>query len=522
MKIVTAAEMREIDRVTTERHRVPSLTLMENAGQAVSQFVCDRYPKASRIVVICGKGNNGGDGFVAARHLHHAGKVVEVLLLSESRILHGDAAEMFSRLPFKPVIASQETTLRREFDRSIGHADLFIDAILGTGFKPPVAALYAAAIDAMNATKKPIVAIDVPSGADADSQQPQTTATIVHADTCVTFTAPKPVHIFGDLVRHETVISLIGSPDEAIQSALNLNVITSRDYAKFLAPRALDSNKGLYGHALILAGSFGKSGASAMAGMAALRAGAGLVSVATPRSVLTSVASFAPELMTEPLPETESGSISGGALEHWDDITQKMNVLAIGPGITQHPETVEFVREALRRTTLPTVIDADGLNALVGHTDLLNQAKAPTILTPHPGEMARLTGLYTKEVQADRIAIARDFAKARNTILVLKGYKTVIAAPSGEAWLNCTGNPGMATGGTGDVLTGILTGLLAQHPKEPLLAACAAVHLHGLAGDAARDHVGELSLTATDLIHHLPDAIRHAKRSLHKSWTSLT
>lgn len=521
MKIVTAAEMREIDRVTTERYGVPSLTLMENAGKAVADFVCTHYPRASRIAIVCGKGNNGGDGFVAARHLHHAGKVVEVLLLASARDLKGDAAAMHARLPFRAVEAQTEEEVRAEFLRGFVNAQLYLDALLGTGFKPPVSPLYAAAIGAMNAAKVPIVAVDVPSGTDSDAMHPQGGATMVRADSAVTFTAPKPVHVFGDLMRRTTAVAQIGSPEEAIRSSHRLNVVTTQDFGKFLADRPLDSNKGMYGHALILAGSFGKSGASAMAGMACLRAGAGLVSVATPRSVLTSVASFAPELMTEPLPETEAGSISRAALEHWDELTKKMTVLAIGPGITQHPETVEFVREAVRRTSIPMVIDADGLNALDAHTAVLNEAKAPTIITPHPGEMARLMEADTKTVQADRIGVARRFAKDRNTIVVLKGYKTVIASPSGETWINCTGNPGMATGGTGDVLTGIVAGLLAQHPKEPLLCAMAAVYLHGMAGDLAREQVGELSLTATDLIQCLPEAFRRAKKSLQKRWVTL-
>jgi NAD(P)H-hydrate epimerase len=521
MKIVTANEMGEIDRLTTERFGVSSLTLMENAGAAVAEFVRERYPQALRIAVLCGKGNNGGDGFVAARHLHLAGKVVEVLLLGGSRDLSGDAAATFARLPIPVVEARYEHEVRMEFERSFSHVDLFLDAMLGTGFRPPVSMLYETAIHAINATKLPVVAIDVPSGSDCDSMIPQRSDDIVRADTAVTFTAPKPVHVFGDLIRQTTAIAPIGSPEGAVQSKLRLKVITTADFVKFLAARPLDSNKGMFGHALILAGSFGKAGASAMAGMACLRAGAGLVSVATPRSVLSSVASYAAELMTEPLPETPAGTIASAALEHWDELTKKMTVLAIGPGLTQNPETVGFVREVVRRTALPIVIDADGLNALVDHTDLLRQSQAATILTPHPGEMARLCGLDIKAVQADRLNIARDFAKHRNTIVVLKGHKTVIAAPSGETWINCTGNPGMATGGSGDVLTGIIAGLLAQHPKDPLLCAAAGVFLHGMAGDVALEKVGEISMTATDLIHALPEAFRRAKKSLQKRWLTL-
>jgi ADP-dependent NAD(P)H-hydrate dehydratase / NAD(P)H-hydrate epimerase len=521
MKIVTAAEMREIDRLTSEKFGVPSLKLMENAGMAVAEFVRERYPQASRIAVICGKGNNGGDGFVAARHLHLAGKVVEVLLLASSDDLKGDAAEMFDRLPVPAVEVVAEAQLQVEFARSFARSDLFLDAVLGTGFKPPVSPLYAAAIRLLNAAKAPIVAIDVPSGSEADGVNPQAGDDIVRADAAVTFTAPKPVNVFGDLVRMTTAVAPIGSPEEAIKSTLGLQVITVPDFAKLLAKRPLDSNKGMYGHALIFAGSFGKSGAAAMAGMACLRSGAGLATIATPKSVLTSVAGYAPELMTEPLPETDAGTIAHAALDRWDELTNKMTVLAIGPGLTQNSETVEFVREALRRAAIPTVIDADGLNALDGHTELLKEAKAATIITPHPGEMARLCGTSVKTVQADRIGIAREFAASRNTIVVLKGYKTVVASPSGEVWINCTGNPGMATGGTGDVLTGITAGLLAQYPQEPLFCAIAAVHLHGLAGDAAKDHVGEMSLMATDLIHLLPETLRRAKKSLQKRLVTL-
>jgi hydroxyethylthiazole kinase-like uncharacterized protein yjeF len=521
MKIVSASEMRDIDAMTSLRYGVPSLSLMENAGAAVAAFIRERYPQSSRIAVICGKGNNGGDGFVAARHLHQAGKVVEVLLLASPKDLQGDAAHMFARLPVPVVEAQNEKQVREEFTRSFANAELFVDAVLGTGFKPPVSFLYSSAIAVMNETGRPIVSVDVPSGSDSDSTLPQTGDAIVRAHSAVTFTAPKPVHVYSDLIRKTTAVAPIGSPPEAIQAKAGLQAITTVDFKKVLADRPLDSNKGMYGHALILAGSTGKAGASAMAGMACLRSGAGLVSVATPRSVLNSVASFAPELMTEPMRETESGTIAKAALEHWAELTKKMTVLAIGPGLTQHPETVAFVREVLKAATIPAVIDADGLNALAEHTDVLKHARAATIITPHPGEMARLCGTDIKTVQADRLKVAREFAKSRNTVVILKGHKTVVASPSGETWINCTGNPGMATGGTGDVLTGITAGLLAQHPKEPLLCAIAAVYLHGLAGDIAREHVGEISLMATDLIDHLPEAFRRAKKSLQKPWVTL-
>ncbi|HEY3927034.1 MAG TPA: NAD(P)H-hydrate dehydratase [Candidatus Koribacter sp.] len=519
MKIVTAAEMRDIDRVTTEHHNVPSLSLMENAGAAVASFVLTRYPRANRISIVCGKGNNGGDGFVAARHLHAAAKSVTVFLLANVSDLKGDAAAMFAKLPVRATELRSDDELRNALARA--SADLFLDAILGTGFRPPVTGLYATAIRAINQSQRSIVAVDVPSGADSDSLHPQLGDAIIRARSCVTFTAPKPVHVFGDLVRRHTVVAPIGTPDSAIVSHLGLNVITPRDYADLLRDRPTDSNKGMYGHALIVAGSYGKSGAAAMAGIGCLRSGAGLTTIATPKSVLTSVASFAPELMTEPLDETESGSIALNNLQTINELCGKMSVLAIGPGLTQERHTVELVRSLVRASSIPTVIDADGLNALAGHTDLLKQRTAPAILTPHPGEMSRLTGKSTSAIQADRITIARDFAKSHKITLVLKGARTVVASPSGDIWINCTGNPGMATGGTGDVLTGILTGLLAQHPDQPLICALAAVHLHGHSGDLARDKNGELSVIATDLITHLPEAIRVTKKSLQRRSTPL-
>ncbi|MGD0930098.1 MAG: NAD(P)H-hydrate dehydratase [Candidatus Korobacteraceae bacterium] len=512
MKITTAEEMRNIDRATTERFGVPSLTLMENAGGAVARFILQHYPQANRIAVICGKGNNGGDGFVVARKLHRAGRVVEVLLLGSRTELKGDALAMFERLPLRPIEVTSPQELEAESSRSLGNCDLIVDAILGTGFNPPVRGLYAGAIAAMNSSGKPVVAVDIPSGADSDAMTPQSGEGIAKADAIVTFTAPRPAHVFGNLTRGPVLVAPIGSPPEAIVSSLNLEVTTPRDFAALLAPRPRDSNKGMYGHALIVGGSFGKSGAAAMAGMAALRAGAGLSTVATPARVLTSVASFAAELMTEPLPETAAGSIALAAAEsgRFTDLAKPMTVVAIGPGLGRDPETVEFVQEAVRQTKVPLVLDADGLNAFEGKTDLLDGSRRPLVLTPHPGEMSRLAGISIKAVQADRLNIARSFARYHHLVLVLKGNRTIIGFPDGSAWVNPTGNPGMATGGTGDILTGMTAGVIAQMSNDYMRAAIAAVYLHGLAGDVAAERMGEHSLVATDLLDGLPEAFRRA------------
>ena len=522
MKIVTAAEMREIDRVTSERFGVPSLTLMENAGTAVAQFVNRTFLSERMFVVICGKGNNGGDGFVAARKLDELGRKVQVLLLADPSELSGDTAINYEKLPVKPVIARTAEELGSEDALAVFKRDVFVDAILGTGFRPPVKGLYALAIEKINASSVPVIAVDIPSGADANVMGSQT-GSVARADAIVTFTAPRPAHIFGDLSPGPTVIAPIGSPNEAIHSSLNLNLITAKDVAPLLAPRPRNSNKGMYGHVLVVGGSLGKAGAAAMAGFSALRSGAGLVTVATAKSVLPTVAGSHPELMTEPLEETPEGTIAQSALSAVDLLARNKTVLAVGPGISRNADTSDFVREIVRNSSLSIVLDADGLNAFEGKAKELNRkhregdaTESVLVLTPHPGEMARLTGLSTSAVQRDRVNVARTFAQEHGVILVLKGDRTIVASPDGEVWVNPTGNPGMATGGTGDILTGMVAGMLAQNPKRPFEAVLAAVYLHGLSGDIAcygtySAGFGEQCLVATDLITALPAAFRRTR-----------
>ena len=521
MKIVSAAEMRAIDRATSERFGVPSLTLMENAGSAVARFVLTDYPQAERVGIVCGEGNNGGDGFVAARKLTEAGRAVRVLLLCDPTELRGDAAIMFERMKAVPLIVREAAGLDSHDAVEIFASDLIVDAVLGTGFRPPVSDLYAAAIARMNDSAAPIVAVDIPSGADADTLQAPADADrsvratqaqlgiVVRADAVVAFTAPRPAHVFAALTKGPTVIAPIGSPPAAIASQLGLQLGTPADFAALLAPRALDANKGSYGHVLVIGGSLGKAGAAAMAGFSALRAGAGLSTVATPKSVLATVAGFHPELMTEPLPETEEGTISVRALEAGlDALLERKTVIAIGPGISRNLETSEFVRTMLKPGAVPDnvaiVVDADALNAFEGAAEGLNGRGRTLVITPHPGEMARLTGLTIAQIQKQRLEVARQFAREHELIVVLKGHRTLIASPDGAVWVNSTGNPGMATGGTGDVLTGIVAGLIAQHPQHALEATALAVYLHGQAGDLASEAVGESSLVATDLVRFLP------------------
>jgi len=525
MKIVTAAEMRQIDLVTSERFGVPSLTLMENAGTAVADFAKSTYPIEGTYGIICGKGNNGGDGLVIARKLHESGKSVRVLLLADPAELRGDSAVNFEKLPVKPVLARKAEEIGSEAARAVFEGDVLIDAILGTGFRPPVTGVYAQAIERINASTAPVIAVDIPSGADADAMGSQTGA-VARAEAVVTFTAPRPAHLFGDLTDGPTVVAPIGSPDQAIQSSLHLNLITAKEVAPFISPRPRNSNKGMYGHVLVVGGSLGKAGAAAMAGVSALRAGAGLVTVATATSVLATVAGFYPELMTEPMDQTPEGTIAVNASSRFDTLAKDKTVLAIGPGISRNVETSEFVRNVVRDAMVPIVLDADGLNAFQAMAKDLDRkhgakdAKQTTlVLTPHPGEMSRLTGLSVAAIQRDRINVARNFAQEHQLILVLKGDRTIVASPDGRAWVNPTGNPGMATGGTGDILTGLISGIIAQHPQSVLEAVIAAIYLHGLAGDIAcyghesglDSGIGEQCLVATDLVRAMPDAFGRVK-----------
>ncbi len=433
-----------------------------------------------------------------------------VLLLASPSELRGDAAAMFSRLPMKAKEIKASSDLqnaRQDFE-----SDVLIDAILGTGFRPPVSGLYAEAIALINAGSASVIAVDIPSGADADAYKDQS-GLVARANAIITFTAPRPAHVFGQLASGPTLIAPIGSPNEAIISSLQLNLIAAKDVVTLLAPRPQDSNKGMYGHVLVIGGSLGKAGAAAMAGMSALRSGAGLVTVATAKSVLPTVAGFHPELMTEPLPETETGSIALEAFTSGklDELADKKTVLAIGPGISRHPQTSELVRKAVAKYKNPIVLDADGLNAFEGRAGELNGRGRTIVVTPHPGEMARLAGCSTADVQKDRLNIAKNFAREHQLTVVLKGDRTLIAEPGGEVWVNTTGNPGMATGGTGDILTGMVAGFVAQNPNRVLEAVCAAVHLHGLAGNVACESIGEHSLVATDLLAGLPEAIRRTQ-----------
>ncbi len=526
-KILTASQMRQIDRLSTEKLGIPGMVLMENAGRSVAELIVEKLPHLDkdRITILCGKGNNGGDGFVAARHLMMRGYRPRVVLLAEPEDLKGDARQNCSILlqsGLAPTVVPNQSDwfrARSEFLTS----SLLVDAILGTGLAGPVEGFYREVILDLsrNFVAIPLVAVDVPSGMPSDTGE--VLGPSLRANYTVTFTAPKLCHIFPPNCERvgELRVVPIGTPPYLYENdaSLFLNLLGREDLAQFVRQRASGSHKGDYGHALIVGGSVGKSGAAALAALGALQAGAGLVTAAVPAGVLPLVAGAAPVLMTEPLAENEAGAVSCHAFDSGRDsagdsgrfagIVKGKSVVALGPGLSTHPETVEFARRVVREVMgVPLVVDADGLNAFAGVSEMLQGDGRKLILTPHPGEMARLTGLSTAEVQAKRVEVARQFASEHKAYVALKGHRTLIAEPGGQVYVNPTGNPGMATAGTGDVLTGMIAGLLAQHPDAPVeRVVAAAVYWHGAAGDAAAARRGELSLLATDLLAALPEAV---------------
>ncbi|MGB9456829.1 MAG: NAD(P)H-hydrate dehydratase [Bryobacteraceae bacterium] len=499
MKVLTAAEMREVDRRTIEMG-IPGIVLMENAGLRVVEFLAERFAplEAQRVLVLCGKGNNGGDGLVIARQIHTRFPRcwLTVVLLADPADLHGDARENYKMLR---ACGCPVTT---EIPPEAYRATVIVDALLGTGINGPATGVIEQAIAKINGSLRPakVVAVDIPSGMSADSGE--SPGKIACADYCVTFTAPKLGQVLPPNcdATGELIVRPIGTPPELLLD-VKIDLLEPSMFWRVMMPRPAGGHKGTFGHALVVAGSRGKTGAAALCGLGALRAGAGLVTVASAESAVPQIAAHAPELMTEPLSETPHGSIGLNAA--LAAAAEGKTVIAMGPGLGRQPEIPILVANLMEAAEQPLVLDADAL---------VDIAKAPPtprvrVLTPHPGEMARLTGKTTAEVQADRIGVARAFAEAHRLTLVLKGQRTVIAFPDGRVWINPTGTPAMGTGGTGDVLTGMIAGFLAQFPQHPDEAVAAAVYLHGLAGQIGARALGERSLIASDLLHYLPAAM---------------
>jgi ADP-dependent NAD(P)H-hydrate dehydratase / NAD(P)H-hydrate epimerase len=520
MKILTAEEMREVDRLTSAREGIPSATLMENAGASVARVIQKRFPsfKQRKIVVLCGKGNNGGDGFVVARHLRDSGAFPAAYLIANPDEMKGDAAANCKRWRESGGSLRFIRNVNEWHDQrtAITSADIIVDALLGTGVRGALEGLLGDVIRDLNARDKrhlALVAVDIPSGLPADGETPQ--GPVIDADYTITFTAPKVGMFSGDANERlgELTVSDIGSPPALVHEIGKGKLLWSEagEFEIFARRRDPDGNKGKYGHALIVAGSYGKSGAAIMASWAALRVGAGLVTVAIPDPALPIVAAHNPEIMTEPLPATLEGSISLKALDNdkFGKLLEGKRALGIGPGLTTNDETQKFVRKVVGKREVPIILDADGLNAFAGRASELKNPEGQLALTPHPGEMSRLLGCKIPEVQSDRVRLAQKAAADWNAYVVLKGQYTIVAAPDGRAFINSTGNPGMGTAGTGDVLTGMLGGLTAQFGTEDWLRVLAfGVYLHGLAGDMAYEATGTAPLMATDLIRHLPQAYR--------------
>lgn len=505
-KIVTAEQMREFDRRAQEEFGVPSITLMENAGRGVAEAVRALLDSLTgrRVTVIAGRGNNGGDGSVAARLLHDSRAEVSVFLLADPADVSGDAKTnldllLRAKVPLKPIQSASE------IESALLDSEVVVDAIFGTGLRGDITGLASDVIDAINTCGRPVVAVDIPSGLDADTGR--IWGVCVRADCTVTFALPKTglmTYPGADCVG-ELVVADIGIPHQ-LYDEIETEVTGDTWVAERLPKRARDAHKGTFGTVLVIAGSPGLTGAAAMAGEAALRSGAGLSTVAVPIGLQDVMAAKLTEVMTAGLPETESRTLSAKALKPALDLSEKATALVLGCGLGTHPDTCEFVKQFVRSVRKRMVVDADGLNCLAGDAGVLEGEHGELVVTPHPGEMARLLGTASAEIQSNRIDTAKLAASRFRSVVVLKGARTVIADPSGRVFVNTTGNVGMATGGTGDVLSGAIGGLLAQG-LSPFDAAVCGVYIHGRAGDIAASELGEAGMIAGDVLRSLPIAL---------------
>ena len=518
MKVVTAAEMRQIDQDTIEGIGIPGIVLMETAGSAIVRAIQQHYPTCQRIGIFVGKGNNGGDGIVIARQLARAGRDVCLFLVSPPESFTGEAE---INLQIAKNLGLQIETILTDtgfygtgtVPTTLANCELLVDAILGTGLRGTVRDRIATIIQTINNLSIPILSVDLPSGLDADTGHPL--GTCVQADRTITIGLPRRgllVHPGAEFAGKLEVVD-IGFPEQVVDAqGIKINRTTAREVSQWLPPRPASSHKGTYGRVLVVAGSTGMTGAAALASEVALRAGAGLVTLATPEHLNPILEGLLPEVMTLPLPETASGSLSTSATSAILEFAEKtQSVLAIGPGLSQHPDTVALVHQLVRENQeqglgLRLVVDADGLNALAQASEIISLLDQAAVLTPHPGEMARLTNTPVSTLEKDRIRTVQQFASDSGVTLVFKGAPTVTGFPNGDVWINSTGNPGMATGGMGDVLTGIIAGLMAQGISSEKAAALG-VYIHGLAADRVAETLGMHGLMASDVLKAVPEAI---------------
>jgi NAD(P)H-hydrate epimerase len=511
MNIVTADEMRAMDRQTIESFGIPGRILMENAGRDATRILREHFSGIAlrRIGVMAGRGNNGGDGFVIARYLANAGIKVNVYLLSKSASVAGDAAANLKLLaPMGiPVIELPDIETFSRHKSALRHMDLWVDAILGTGLKSSVKGHFSKVIDFLNRLNKPIFAVDIPSGLNSDTGQPCGSCISAQATATFAFAKAGQVQYPGVDYCGKLHIIDIGIPNTIVnQIAPRQYLLTAEQIGNYLRPRSSDTHKGKTGHLLVLAGSAGKTGAAAMTATSALRAGAGLVTVAIPQSLNPVLESLVLEAMTEPLPEKQEGILGDTAFAAIRGLISGKKALALGPGLGQSEETKKLVLRIIEKSTIPVIVDADGLNHLAGNLQMLSRRKIPIILTPHPGEMARLINSDVSAIQQDRIGAARELSVRFKVHTALKGAATVLAHPDGKIYINSSGNSGMAAGGMGDVLTGVIAGFLTQG-YTPKAAMHAGVYLHGAAADTLAKRIGPFGFLAHEVMDAIPGEI---------------
>lgn len=506
--VVTSSEMVEIDRVSIEEMQIPGVVLMENAGTGVVAEIERRLGDLAekQALIFCGKGNNGGDGYVIARHLYNRGAQVAVFLAGKKEMIKGDALTNLKILA-NMGIAVQEISSVDQIP-SFRRIDVVVDALLGTGVTGPVTGFLADLIQFINELESPIISVDLPSGMETDTGAVH--GACIQADLTVTMAHLKTGLLFSPARDHagEIVIADISVPPEVSQRiGGHTFLVEATDIQARLPVRKRDAHKTSCGKVVVFAGSVGMTGAAALASTSTLQVGAGLTKLGIPASLNPILEQKVTEVMTVPLAETDQQSISITARDQISDLLDWADIFAVGPGLSTHPETVEFVKWLLSEMHKPLVLDADGLNALAKSPDFIKNYPGEMVITPHPGELARLVNLSIDDIQTDRLKIIRRFAQEWGKVIVLKGGPTVIAAPNGEVFINSTGNPGMATGGSGDVLTGVIAGLMAQK-LSALDAALVGVYLHGLAGDLAAEDLTEMGMIAGDISDYLPAAIK--------------
>jgi len=514
--VFTATEMRALDARAIETLGISGPRLMENAGRGAAALIAREWApiRGKRVLVLCGKGNNGGDGFVVARHLKAKGAKVRVLLLGSRAEVKGDAARALAQWRGRVEEVRTEAEAAA-VSTALDGTDLAVDALLGTGLAGPARGLVAHVIGRLNESaaraRSVVVALDLPSGLGSDGGALPGPA--VRAALTATFAGYKRCLLLYPAAEQAGRVEVvpIGIPEAEILRGITTFLLDESSVSGFFPKRRPDTHKGTYGHLLVVAGSIGKSGAAALAGRGALRSGVGLCTVATAVSQQPIVAGFSMELMTEALPETAAQSISFRAKDRVLDLASQRDAVALGPGLSLDPESQALARALVAEIDRPMVVDADALSALAGHLDLLDDAPGPRLLTPHPGEMARMLGTSVAEVQADRIETVREFCGRHRVFLVLKGARSVLGGPDGRVFISHTGNPGMATGGSGDVLTGMIGAFLARR-FDPLAALQAGCVLHGLAGDLAAANRGEEGLIASDIVEAIPGALNPAVR----------